>query len=382
MKILEIANVDFSLAQFVLPLMRALREAGHEVVGASAPGALLELPRREGFRVVELPLARSASPLAQARAFAALRRFLRAERFDMVHAHMPISGFLARLAAAEAGVPVIAYTCHGFLFNQPGRLSRRAASFAMEWIAGRVTQRFLAVSSEEARDARRLRIHRHAVACGNGRDVARFRPDAAARARVRAALGTPEARVVVAIVSRLVRHKGHVELLAAMRALRGRGLDVELWVVGARLPSDHGPTLDAAFADAGLGDRLRLLGYRTDIPDLLAAADIFALPSHFEGLPMSVIEAMLAGLPVVATAIRGPREQVVDGVTGFLVPPRRAAPLADALATLAADPALRARMGASGRARALAEYDERVVVARTLRLLGLAPATPARAAAG
>ena len=372
MKILEVANVDFSLVHFVLPLMRALRARGHEVVGACAPGALLAIPRAEGFRVVDLPLVRSASVAAQLHAFRSLRRFIRRERFDMVHAHMPISGFLARLAAAEAGVPVIAYTCHGFLFNQPGPRSRRLLSFATEWLAGRVTQRFLTVSEEEARDARRLRIHAHAAACGNGRDPARFRPDPDARLRVRTAFGIPPDRVVVVIVSRLVRHKGHPELLAAVAELVGRdGIDAELWVVGERLPSDHGPALKSAFAASRLGPRLRRLGSRTDIPALLAAADIFALPSHFEGLPMSVIEAMLAGLPVVATAIRGPREQVRDGVTGLLVPPGAVAPLAAALAALARDPALRARMGGAARADALARFSEDAVLARTIGLLGL-----------
>ncbi len=114
-----------------------------------------------------------------------------------------------------------------------------------------------------------------------------------------------------------------------------------------------------------------MLGYRDDVAAVLAAADIFALPSYFEGLPMSVIEAMLTGLPVVASDIEGPREQVVPEVTGLLVPPRQVAPLAAALRRLAADPALRAAMGGAGRSRALQLYDEAKVVARTLDLLGL-----------
>jgi glycosyltransferase involved in cell wall biosynthesis len=145
--------------------------------------------------------------------------------------------------------------------------------------------------------------------------------------------------------------------------------NAELWVVGNRLESDRGDDMEALLLRAGL--RLRLLGYRTDVATLLAAADIFVLPSHFEGLPMSVIEAMLTGLPVVTTNIRGPREQVVDGVTGLIVPPGEAPPLANALARLSADPVLRARMGAAGRARALEIYDEAKVIARTLDLLGL-----------
>jgi glycosyltransferase involved in cell wall biosynthesis len=141
--------------------------------------------------------------------------------------------------------------------------------------------------------------------------------------------------------------------------------------VGERLVSDRGEDLDKLFKASALGPRLRRLGYREDIPALLAAADIFALPSHFEGLPMSVIEAMLVGLPVVASNIRGPREQVVHGETGLLVPPATVAPLAEALCRLAADPALRARMGQAGRRRAVELYDEARVVGRTLDLLGL-----------
>jgi glycosyltransferase involved in cell wall biosynthesis len=150
-----------------------------------------------------------------------------------------------------------------------------------------------------------------------------------------------------------------------------RDIPAELWVVGERLTSDHGEDLEPYFAGAGLRPRLRRLGYRADVPAILAAADIFVLPSHFEGLPMSVIEAMLTGLPVVATDIRGPREQVVPGQTGLLVPPATVAPLADALRALATDPALRARMGDAGRTRAMALYDEAAIVAHSLDVLRL-----------
>jgi glycosyltransferase involved in cell wall biosynthesis len=365
MKIIEITNVDFSLRHFLLPLMRALRDHGHEVIGVSAEGPLLDVARAEGFRIAPMPFARSLSPRAQWRAFRALVAFLRAEKPDIVHGHMPISGFLARLAARAAGVPKVAYTCHGFLFNQPGRLPRRALAFALEWIAGQLTDIHMTVSTEEAQDARRLWINRSSTPIGNGRDPARFHPDPAARARIRAALGVAPDRVVVIVVSRLVRHKGYPELLAAMR-----DVDAELWVVGERLASDHGADMEPYFQASGLGPRLRRLGYRDDIPALLQAADIFTLPSHFEGLPMSIIEAMLTGLPVVATAIRGPREQVIDGETGFLVPPATVAPLSEALRRLAENADLRTQLGEAGRARALAHFDEAAVLTRTLALLG------------
>ncbi len=366
MKIVEVINVDFSLRHFLLPLMRGLRARGHEVVGVCADGPLLAAVRAEGFRIETVPMARSYSPRAQWRAYRALRDLLRREQPDIVHGHMPISGFLARIAARRAGVPRIAYTCHGFLFNQPGPWWRRGLAFAMEWIGGRITDVHMTVSDEEAADARRLRIHRKSIGIGNGRDPARFHPDPAARRRIRTELGVPEARVVVIVVSRLVRHKGHPELLAAMQQV-----DAELWVVGNRLDSDHGADLEPYFAASGLGNRLRRLGYREDVPALLASADIFVLPSHFEGLPMSVIEAMLTGLPVVASDISGPREQVQDTRTGLLVPPRDVPALAAALRLLAGNQALRTRLGRAGRERALLRYDEARVVAHTLDLLGL-----------
>src|ERR1039458_9409644 len=186
MKIIELTNVDFSLRHFLLPLMRGIRARGHEVVGVCAEGPLLAQVRAEGFRVVGLPFTRRVSPLAHLRAFLALVRLFRAERPDLVHAHMPISGFLARLAARCAGVPRIAYTCHGYLFNQPGSWSRRAAGLAMEWLAGRGTDVYLTVSQAEAADALRLHLSARATPVGNGRDPAVFHPDPASRARNRA----------------------------------------------------------------------------------------------------------------------------------------------------------------------------------------------------
>jgi len=334
-KIVEVINVDFALAQFLLPLMREMRARGHEVVGVCADGPLLAKVRAEGFRVVAVPMVRSLSPGGQWRAFRALVRLLREERPDLLHAHMPISGVLARLAAKLVGVKRIATTCHGFLFNQPGPVLRRMLLVA------------------------------NPIPVGNGADPAWFHPDPEVRALVRAELGVAADRVVIVIASRLVRHKGYPELLAAMGAVA----DAELWVVGSRLTSDHGEDMEPYFVRADLGPRLRRLGWRDDLPRLLAAADIFVLPSHFEGLPLSVIEAMMTGLPVVATDIRGPRELVEPDRSGILVPPGETAPLAAALNRLVSDPALRARMGARGREIALARYNEITIARRTLDLL-------------
>lgn len=369
MKILEIANVDFSLRHFLFPLMKALKEQGHEVVGACAEGPLLEDVRKNGFRVEPIAFERSYSPLLQMKAFWQVLKLIRREKPDIVHAHMPISGLLARFAAALLGVPVVAYTCHGFLFNQPGSRLRQIVAFLLEWLAGQVTDRYFTVSREEADQARKWLIHPQAVAIGNGRDPNVFYPSAARRKSIRKTLGVNESCPVILIVSRLVPHKGYRELLIAMEKVD----NAILWVVGSRLDSDHGENLEEFFQERQLklGKRLQFLGYRTDIPALMAAADIFVLPSYFEGLPMVIIEAMLCGLPVVATDIKGSRELVQHGQTGLLVPPTNIDKLAFSLRYLSNDLEKCKDMGKNSLSFSRINYNELDIINKTVReLLG------------
>ncbi|MBM3585026.1 MAG: glycosyltransferase family 4 protein [Alphaproteobacteria bacterium] len=374
MKIAQVCAVDFTFARFLLPLALAERDADHQVVAVCSPGPMLERVAAAGLRVAPVAIPRGLAPLALLTAYRALADLFRAERFDMVHAHTPVAAALARLAAWRAGVPRIVYTAHGFYFHDRMPWWRRASWVAAEWLLGRVTHVLFCQSAEDAAFARRLRLlpaGRPVEAIGNGVDPGLFAPpDAAARARQRAELKTPDDATVIVTVGRLVAEKGYAELIDAVGLL-----DAHLWIVGERLPSDQGGTVDgllrAAASDARRGARLRLLGARDDVPAILNAADVFVLASHREGMPRSVIEAMMAGLPVVGTDIRGTREEVVNGVTGLLVPPRDAAALAEALGTLCADAGLRAAMGAAGRHRALENYDERVVIRRQLAVLGL-----------
>jgi glycosyltransferase involved in cell wall biosynthesis len=372
-KIAQLAAVDFTMAHFLLPLMTAERDAGHEVVGICSDGPLLERVRAAGFRIEPVEIARSFNIARHARAICALTRLFRRERFDMVHVHTPVAALLGRIAAWRAGVPVVVYTAHGFYFHEHMPAHERAFHVALEWLAGRRTDVLFTQAEEDAAAARRLGLCRtgriHAI--GNGVDPARFAPrDPAIRARLRTELGAREDEIVVLMVGRLVAEKGYGELLRAMRDVAAT-----LWIVGERLASDHATDidaeLDAAKRDPARAQRVRFMGYRTDVPDLMAAADIFTLPSHREGMPRSIIEAMMSGLPVVATDIRGSREEVVPESTGLLVPVRDEPALATALNRLAADAGLRRRMGEAGRARALAQYDEAVVIGRQLTALGL-----------
>lgn len=374
MKIAELTNVDFSLTHFLLPLMRELRGRGHEVVGICADGPKLAPARAEGFRIAPIPFARSANPLANLPAFLALIRLFRQERFDLLHVHTPLAGLVGRIAGRIAGIPRIAYTAHGFYFHERMRPSAYRAHVLLERFGRRFTDVLMTQSAEDAETAKAERIAPGGAVTviGNGVDPALFRPGTAEeRAAARAAMGVAGDAVVAVMIGRMVAEKGYPELFAALSATPG----LTLVCIGTRLESDHEGAVDAALAAAQASPdtaaRLKLLGYRTDVATLLRGADLFVLPSHREGMPRAIIEAMMSGLPVVATSIRGAREQVIDGETGMLVPVKDEAALAAALGRLVSDPGLRARMGAASLARARAEYDEAKVIARQIALLGL-----------
>lgn len=376
MKIAQLCAVDFTLYHFILPLMRALRDAGHEVVGIASDGPFMAKIRAEGFRVEPIAIERSFNLLRHSGSARRLKALFRRERFDIVHVHTPVAALIGRWAAWRAGVPRIVYTAHGFYFHERMAWPKRAAFAALEWMGGRLTDVLFTQAEEDAATARRLRLAKGPIAAiGNGVDPARFHPaaDVEERRRLRAELGAGDSDVVILVVGRLVAEKGYLELIEAMRAV-----EAKLWIVGERLESDHAGPVENAVAtaerDPVLKRRVRFLGYRGDVPALMRAADIFTLPSHREGMPRSVIEAMMTVLPVVGTNIRGTREEIVEGETGTLVPVNDAKALGAALARLAADPALRAAWGAKGRERAMALYREDLVIARQLQALGLLPA--------
>ncbi len=375
MKICQLCAVDFTLYHFLLPLMRAMRDEGHEVVGVCADGPFADQVRAEGFRVETVDFRRNYDLLAHARAYKKLVKLFHRESFDLVHVHSPIAALIGRLAAARAGVPRKVYTAHGFYFHEHQPWWLRSAFIGLEWIGGRFTDVLFTQSAEDADTARCFHLCRGRVIepIGNGVDPARFRPaedGETERKALRAEMGASSEDVVVLMVGRLVAEKGYPELFEAMKQLDG----VHLWVVGKRLESDHASSVVEAIEgiqqDPALTERIRFLDYRDDVNRLMRAVDIFTLPSHREGMPRSIIEAMMTGLPVVATDIRGCREEVIDGETGFLVPVRDAKALTAALFKLADDTALRRQMGDAGRARALDLYDEAKVIDRQLKRLG------------
>lgn len=383
-RVAHISTVDLTLRFLLLPELSRLREEGFDVTGISAPGPWVERVEAAGIRHIPWPHAtRAWNPRADVQAFRELLAILRRERFDLVHTHTPKAAFLGRVAARRTGVPCVVNTVHGF-YVQPGdRPAKKLAVLGAERIAASCSDLELYQSEEDLDWARRLRIGESArrVHIGGGIDLAEFDPGRVGperRAELRRELGIPEDAVVVGTVSRLVAEKGVRELLEAASALGSD--DVRFLVVGPAEPEkpDAIGADEIARATAGGGV---FTGAREDIRDLYAVMDVFVLASWREGLPGSAIEALAMGKPLVLTDIRGCREVARDGVEALVVPPRDAVRLTEAIRRLVDDPALRSRLGAASRARAVEQFDRLkmldLIAAEYRRLLarkGLVPA--------
>ena len=281
-----------------------------------------------------------------------LRQVMRG--YDVVHAHSPLLAGVARVLArtiSRSHRPVTVSTEHNVWgsFALPTRV--------LNALTVRLDERRWAVS-DEVRRSMWAPLRGGASVLVHGIVQSDEAPRPSLRHEVRAELGVADDAVVAITVANLRREKDYPNLMAAAKHALALNPHLVLLAVGqGPLAADTA----ALHEQLGLGDRFRLLGYRTDVNDLLAASDLFVLGSAFEGLPVSIMEAMASGLPVVATAVGGVPEAVEDGRTGILVPPHDPRALAQGLLKLSDNPPLRSALGAAARERSRA-FDIRIAV--------------------
>ena len=376
--VVHVTTTDMSLDWLLGPQLVAFQAAGYEVIGMSAAGEHVANLTAMGIEHVDVPaFTRSNNPLHDLRAFGQLVRLFRSLRPDIVHTHNPKPGILGRIAARLTRTPLVVNTQHGLWAQPADRWQRRIPVYAAERIAAAFGDVELVQNPEDVDTlvdtlhipARRVRL------LGNGVDLSRFDPSvvgAETRNRLRAEWGIDDGEVVCAVVGRLVREKGIVELLEAAHDLARDGVPARFVVIGPTDP-DKSDAIDASVFDRATADGVVLTGTRHDMPECYAAADLFVTASWREGFPRSAMEAAAMGLPTVATDIRGNRQVIADGETGLLVPVRDPAGIRAAVEQLVTDADLRASMGAAARARSAAEFDQQLIIDRTLAAYALVP---------
>ncbi|HEY3490987.1 MAG TPA: glycosyltransferase [Candidatus Deferrimicrobiaceae bacterium] len=317
----------------------ALDRKRFEPVLVSGVGGLLDgragtIPGCRWFPVPSL--VRDLRPIADVRAVLALRRLFREIKAEspaplIVHTHSSKAGILGRAAARMAGADVVIHSIHGFGFHGGQTPALRSLYVGLERMAAGRTDAFIAVSEENIRTGvlegifgpERCRLIR------SGFDTRRFL--LGERARGRGLLGIPEGVPVVGTVAVFKSQKAPLDFVAVARRLAGEVPEARFVMVG---DGEERPAVEKAIREAGLSERFVLAGWREEVPDLLRAFDVFLLTSRWEGLPKVVPQALIAGIPVVATAVDGTSEIVDDGIDGFLAPPGDIESLSDRVAAV------------------------------------------------
>jgi glycosyltransferase involved in cell wall biosynthesis len=317
---------------------------------AAGPGTLQHRAAAAADRLVVLPyFSRSLLHLGDLRVAVALWRLVAG--YDVVHTHGSKAGVLGRVIARLRGVPAVVHTIHGFpVHDGMGRLER-SLLLALERAAARCADRIVCVCEANLAEALDLGIARRqqlrVVVSGVPSEQVR----SGSGERVRSELGIPAEAPVVGTITRLMEQKAPLDFVAAARRVVTAAPGAHVVLVG------DGPLRSQVVAAAADVPRLHLLGFRADVPDLLAAMDVVAFSSLWEGLGRALTEAVLVGKPVVATAVNGVPDLVADGETGWLTRPGQPDELADRILDLLARPDRGAAMGAAGASRVAGRYD-------------------------
>jgi len=331
-----------------------LERAGYAstlVLGPESEPPVVEDARRRGCRIVEIDtLGREVHPLRDLAAVGQLWRRFRRARPAIVHTHTSKAGFVGRLAARLAGVPVIIHQPHGHIFYGYWGPRKTALFVMLERLAARWTDTIVTLTPREIDEHLERGIGRRAqyAVVPSGVPTLALREAAPARGAARARLGFGRDAFVIAGVGRLVPIKGFDLLVTALAEVAAHVPDAHVLLIG---DGDDRPALERLAAGLGVAARLHITGATTDVMDALAAADVLAAPSRNEGMGRVLVEAMALGLPVVGTEVGGIPDVIVEEC-GRLVPPDDAPALAAALTELGVDHALRAKLGAAARPRA------------------------------
>ena len=313
-RILFVATVPIHFRYFHLPCFRMLQEHGYEVHTVCCEAE--DFPYSD--KQFAVPMGRNPFDPKNREALRTLRRIIREGDYDIVHGHTPVGGLLTRLAARGArknGTRVF-YTAHGFHFYKGAPLMNWLIFLPIEWTLSFMTDTLITINREDYDRAKRLLHPRrtayvHGVGCETDKY---FRLTGDARDEARRQLGLqPDDRLVV-YVAEQNENKNQSMLVRAAKALSAEFPHLRLLIVG---PDNYGGAYERLAQE--LDAPVVFMGERDDIPQILSVCDLYAASSLREGLPRNVMEAMAAGLPVVAVENRGHRALVREGETGFLV---------------------------------------------------------------
>lgn len=351
----------------VVALSEAAREVGITADILTTDDRFQDAVRAANLGLVDLDvIRRPIRPLWDYRGLRRLTRFLADSGYDLVHTHTSKGGFVGRWAAARAGIPAVVHTVHGFAFHEESSPTAVRVYTTMERRAATWCDRIVTVSEFHRRWALEAQIApgRKLVAIPNGLPPRRVETGRDV-SEVRGELGLESGELMVLSTGRLAEQKGIEYLIRAVDLVPSEPVRFKVFLAGdGPLRAD----LEKLGASLGVSDRITFLGFRDDIGSLLAAADLVVLPSLWEGMSISLLEAMAAQRPVITTSIGSNLEVTDKGEGALLVPPKDPVRLAEVMQLAMADAGLRTRVSARGAEIQRSRYREDIMLAKYMDL--------------
>lgn len=365
-RIVQISAIDSTMKGLLGELNRGIVNAGFETIGICSKGHNREQIEKDGVVLVDIPIDRKIA-FSNVKSTIQLYKVLKKYKPDLVHVHTPIAAVLGRIAAKAAKIPHIIYTAHGFYFHENMKpYAYKLFYYIEKYMAKFFTDYIFTQSEEDASLAIKGNFlpEDRVIWISNGVDVkGKFNPSNINQHDVENLyneLNLNKQDFIVSFIGRMVTEKGIYDLLDAFEKIDRD--DVKLLVIGGLAKGDRDLNITEKIKKYQSNSNIIFTGIRSDVNHLLYISDIFCLPSYREGMPRSIIEAMSMENAVIATNIRGSREEVIDGKTGFLVPIKSPVEIKEKVEVLLNDKELLESMKKSGRERAVEKYDEKKVV--------------------
>lgn len=346
-KILFISNISNKITNFSLPSIYAAKNLGYEFHMAANYSNFNDDPEKYGVKLHHIDLNRNPFSKQNITAYKQMVVLIEKEKFDVIHCNTPIGGVLGRLCGKKAGVPKVIYTAHGFHFYKGASfINRTVFKWAEMWMA-RYTDTIITMNEEDYQAAQKFKLRNNGkiyYVPGVGVDTEMYQLKNVDSNELKNSLGLSLDDIVLISMGDLIDRKNYASSIQAIAKANNKKLHFLICGKGPKLEA-----LQKLASDLGVEKQIHFLGFRTDIKELLTIADIFFFTTYQEGLPRSMMEAMSAGLPCIASKVRGNVDLIQEGVGGFLRQPNDSEGFAKAINILASDKGLREKMSNNNR---------------------------------
>ncbi|MFJ7974811.1 glycosyltransferase family 4 protein [Peribacillus sp. NPDC096379] len=354
-KVLIVSTVSRQFYLFEQGNIEVLNSLGYEVHASANFSDANE--RLDALGIIRHPfdIQRSPFSLKNIKAYKQLKKIMKSENFDAVHCHSPMGGVLARLAAKSLGITAVIYTAHGFHFYKGAPFVNWVVYYPVEKFLARYTDHLITINKEDLYKANDFKAGQVHYVPGIGVDTNKFDDAVGRREEKRAELRIEEDTVVLLSIGEMIKRKNHETALRAIAKLENQNY---VYLICGRGELDS--YLQELTLSLGIQEKVRFLGFRNDIKEICIASDVFVFPSYQEGLPVSVMEAMSAGLPIIASEIRGNTDLIENGVGGYLLHPEDIDGFAASIQKVVNNTPLRQAMGTNNKTE-VRKYDTSVV---------------------